>query len=124
MAHPRSIEGLWCVANVTGEKRHLAHVTHSRPARPISWDIAGLGELQEAFEPAIPWHRQPGTSKRDRWPISESACGRGDIAGALNTLTDDVVWFIPGPKDVISFLAQYQCRQQGADFLRKTCGEA
>jgi ketosteroid isomerase-like protein len=28
-----------------------------------------------------------------------AAFGRGDIAGALNKLTDDVVWLIPGPKD-------------------------
>ena len=28
-----------------------------------------------------------------------AAFGRGDIAGALNKLTDDVVWLMPGPKD-------------------------
>jgi uncharacterized protein len=45
--------------------------------------------------------------------------GRGDIAGALNTLTDDVVWFIPGPKDVISFVGHYQGREQVAHFFAK-----
>jgi ketosteroid isomerase-like protein len=48
-----------------------------------------------------------------------AAFGRGDIAGALNTLTDDVVWYIPGPKDVISFVGQYQGREQVADFFTK-----
>ena len=29
---------------------------------------------------------------------------RGDVTGALNTLADDVGWFLPGPKDIIPFV--------------------
>ena len=37
----------------------------------------------------------------------------------MNTLTDDVVWYIPGPKGVISLVGQYQGREQVADFFAK-----
>ena len=36
----------------------------------------------------------------------------GDINGALKTLSKDVGWFIPGPKDVISFAGQRQGRSR------------
>ena len=37
---------------------------------------------------------------------------RGDIPALLNLLTDDVSWFVPGPKDVIPFLGQRRGRDQ------------
>jgi hypothetical protein len=33
-----------------------------------------------------------------------AAFKRGDVTGALNTLADDVGWFLPGPKDIIPFV--------------------
>jgi hypothetical protein len=42
-----------------------------------------------------------------------AAFKRGDITGSvLNTLADDVGWFIPGPKDIIPFVGRRQGREQ------------
>ena len=41
----------------------------------------------------------------------------GDINGALKTLSKDVGWFIPGPKDIISFTGQRHGREQVAQFI-------
>lgn len=48
-----------------------------------------------------------------------AAFKRGDIAGLLNTLADDVGWFLPGPKDIIPVLGQRRGRQQVAEFFSK-----
>jgi ketosteroid isomerase-like protein len=48
-----------------------------------------------------------------------AAFERGDITGVLSTLADDVDWFIPGPKDIISFVGQRQGREQVAQFIAK-----
>ncbi len=48
-----------------------------------------------------------------------AAFKRGDIAGALDTLADDVSFFIPGPKDLIPFVGQRQGRNQVAQFFAK-----
>jgi len=46
-----------------------------------------------------------------------AAFQRGDIAGLLNLLTDDVSWFIPGPKDIIPFLGLRRGRDQVKQFF-------
>lgn len=43
-----------------------------------------------------------------------TAFKRGDVAGVLTTLADDVGLFIPGPKDIIPFVGQRQGREQFA----------
>jgi uncharacterized protein len=46
-----------------------------------------------------------------------AAFERGGIIGVLNTLADDMSWFIPGPKDIILFVGQRQGREQVAQFI-------
>jgi len=46
-----------------------------------------------------------------------AAFQRGDIAALLNLLTDDVSWFVPGPKDIIPFLGQRRGRDQVKQFF-------
>jgi ketosteroid isomerase-like protein len=46
-----------------------------------------------------------------------AAFQRGDIAALLSLLTDDVSWFVPGPKDVIPFLGQRRGRDQVKQFF-------
>jgi uncharacterized protein len=48
-----------------------------------------------------------------------SAFQQGNAAGVLSTFADDVDWFIPGPKDIISLAGQRQGREQIAQFLAK-----
>jgi ketosteroid isomerase-like protein len=42
---------------------------------------------------------------------------RGDIAALLNQLTEDVSWFVPGPKEVVPFLGQRQGKDQVKQFF-------
>jgi ketosteroid isomerase-like protein len=42
---------------------------------------------------------------------------RADIAGVLKTLTEDVDWFIPGPKEIIHFAGRRRGPQQVAEFF-------
>ncbi len=72
----RTDRGALCIANISIEKRLLAHMTHSSLARPISSDIAGLGERQEAFKPAIPWRSQI-SPKSLRLLVGLCACHMG-----------------------------------------------
>jgi uncharacterized protein len=51
-----------------------------------------------------------------------AAFKRGDVTGALNTLADNVDWFIPGPKDIIPFAGRRQDREQVAQFFEKLVG--
>ena len=48
-----------------------------------------------------------------------AAFKRGDIPGVLNTLADDVGWFIPGPKDIIPFVRERQGSDQVAQLIAK-----
>ncbi len=48
-----------------------------------------------------------------------AAFKRGDVTRVLDTLTDDVSFFIPGPKDLIPFVGQRQGRDQVAQFFAK-----
>jgi uncharacterized protein len=48
-----------------------------------------------------------------------AAFKRGDVTGALNTLADNVGWFIPGPKDIIRFAGERRGREQVAQFFAK-----
>ena len=52
-----------------------------------------------------------------------AAFGRGDIQGVLNTVADNVDWFMSGPTDIIPFAGQYKGRDQVAQFFAKL-GEA
>ena len=47
------------------------------------------------------------------------AFGQGDLAAALNTLADNIRWFIPGPKDAIIFVGRRQGREQVAKLFEK-----
>jgi ketosteroid isomerase-like protein len=47
------------------------------------------------------------------------AFGQGDLAEALNTLADNIRWFIPGPKDAIIFVGRRQGREQVAQLFEK-----
>jgi ketosteroid isomerase-like protein len=40
-----------------------------------------------------------------------------ETSPGLNTLADDVSWFIPGAKDIIPFVGQRQGREQVAQFI-------
>lgn len=42
---------------------------------------------------------------------------RGDIPAILNSLTDDVDWFIPGPPDRLAFSGQRRGREQVVQFF-------
>ncbi len=44
---------------------------------------------------------------------------RGDIAGVLKTLSEDIDWFIPGPEGIIPFAGRRRGPQQVAEFFRK-----
>jgi uncharacterized protein len=48
-----------------------------------------------------------------------AAFRRGDIPGVLDTLADDVGWFLPGPKDITPFVRQHQGREQVAQLIAK-----
>ncbi|HEX8845339.1 MAG TPA: nuclear transport factor 2 family protein [Pyrinomonadaceae bacterium] len=42
---------------------------------------------------------------------------RGDIPAILNTLADSVVWFLPGPTDVIPVAGERRGREQVEEFF-------
>jgi uncharacterized protein len=46
-----------------------------------------------------------------------AAFQRGDIAALLNLLTEDVSWFLPGPKEVVPFLGLRRGRDQVKQFF-------
>ncbi|KHK59744.1 ketosteroid isomerase [Burkholderia sp. A9] len=46
-----------------------------------------------------------------------AAFGRADIEGILQTLSDSIDWFIPGPADVVPFVGRRQGRQEVAAFF-------
>jgi uncharacterized protein len=46
-----------------------------------------------------------------------AAFKRGDITTVLNGMSDDVGWFLPGPKDIIPFVGKRHGRQQVAEFF-------
>jgi ketosteroid isomerase-like protein len=48
-----------------------------------------------------------------------AAFKRGDIAGVLNTLADDVGWFLPGPKDISPIVRQRQGPEQVAQLIAR-----
>jgi uncharacterized protein len=48
-----------------------------------------------------------------------AALKREDIIGVLNTLADDVAWFIPGTRDVPPFVGQRRGSGQVAQFIAK-----
>jgi uncharacterized protein len=48
-----------------------------------------------------------------------AAFKRGDINGVLNIMADDVVWFLPGPPDIIPVTGQRRGKNQVAQFFAK-----
>ncbi|MET3244311.1 ketosteroid isomerase-like protein [Burkholderia sp. OAS925] len=46
-----------------------------------------------------------------------AAFGRADIDGVLQTLSENVDWFIPGPTDIIPFVGRRHGPQEVAAFL-------
>ena len=48
-----------------------------------------------------------------------AALKRGDVTGLLNTLADDVAWFVPGPKDIIPLVGQREGARQVTQILAK-----
>ena len=48
-----------------------------------------------------------------------AALKRGDVTGLLNTLADDVAWFVPGPKDIIPLVGQREGSRQVVQILAK-----
>ena len=48
-----------------------------------------------------------------------AALKRGDVTGLLNTLADDVAWFVPGPKDIIPLVGQREGSRQVVQILSK-----
>jgi ketosteroid isomerase-like protein len=48
-----------------------------------------------------------------------AAFRRGDITGVLDTLADDVGWFLPGPKDIVPFVRERPGREQVAQLIAK-----
>jgi uncharacterized protein len=48
-----------------------------------------------------------------------SAFKRADTPGVLETLSEDVDWFIPGPEGIIPFAGRRRGPQQVAEFFRK-----
>ena len=48
-----------------------------------------------------------------------AALKRGDATGLLNTLADDVAWFVPGPKDIIPLVGQREGARQVVQILAK-----
>lgn len=46
-----------------------------------------------------------------------AAFQRGDIPALLDTLTDDVEWFVPGPPDIIPFAGERRGRDQLVQFF-------
>jgi len=47
-----------------------------------------------------------------------AAFKRGDIPGLLNLMSDNVGWFLPGPREVIPFLGQRHGRDQVGQFFK------
>ncbi|MGY6156278.1 nuclear transport factor 2 family protein [Paraburkholderia graminis] len=47
-----------------------------------------------------------------------AAFGRADIDGVLQTLSENIDWFIPGPTDIIPFVGRRHGPQEVAAFLR------
>jgi len=47
------------------------------------------------------------------------ALKRGNFAGVLNTLADDVSWFVPGPKDIIPLVGRREGGRQVAQIITK-----
>ena len=47
------------------------------------------------------------------------ALKRGAVTGVLNTLADDVAWFIPGPKEIIPLVGQREGARQVVQILAK-----
>jgi ketosteroid isomerase-like protein len=45
------------------------------------------------------------------------AFSRGDIPAMLNTLTEDVEWFIPGPPQILQYAGQRRGREGVAQFF-------
>jgi len=48
-----------------------------------------------------------------------AAFKRRDIQGVLSKITDDVAWFVPGPKDAVPIVGQRHGRQGVAEFFSK-----
>jgi ketosteroid isomerase-like protein len=46
-----------------------------------------------------------------------AAYKRGDMPGLLNTMADDVGWFLPGPKEILPYVGKRQGKQQVAQFF-------
>lgn len=46
-----------------------------------------------------------------------AAFTRGDIPAILNALTDDVVWFLPGPTDIVPVAGERRGREQVGQFF-------
>ena len=44
---------------------------------------------------------------------------RGDVVGLLNTLADDVSWFVPGPKDIIPLTGRRESGRQVVQILAR-----
>jgi ketosteroid isomerase-like protein len=48
-----------------------------------------------------------------------AALKRRDVTGLLNTLADDVAWFVPGPNDIIPLVGQSEGARQVVQNLAK-----
>ena len=48
-----------------------------------------------------------------------AALKRGDVTGVLNILADDVIWFVPGPQDIIPLVGQREGGGQVAQVIAK-----
>src|ERR1700674_1389729 len=46
-----------------------------------------------------------------------AAYKRGDMPGLLNTMADDVGWFLPGPKEILPYAGKRQGKQEVAQFF-------
>ena len=46
-----------------------------------------------------------------------AAFHRGDFAAFLNTLADEVEWFVPGPQQILPWAGLRKGREQGAQFF-------
>ncbi len=63
------VDGLWIVKHLAADKRGLAGVTYAGATCPSHWNIARLGEFQQALEFVGPTYVQTASTEGDAWPI-------------------------------------------------------
>ena len=68
VAVSRKFEWLWLITDGAGNQPAFAAMTDPCPARPPHWNIAGLGEFEQALERRIPVNEETTASERDQRP--------------------------------------------------------